>query len=152
MTARPRPEEGATLVEVAFVIPVLFLLVFALVDIGLWVFATTEAAAAARDGARAAELDYLRADLPGSADNAIVQAAAARHIGVAAPTVAVRCLRLDDTAVACLQAKPGEDRVEVTVSWNRTALTYVGRLFGGPVQHVSSTSAMSISGRPVAPT
>lgn len=152
MRARRPAEDGVTLVEVAFVIPVLFLLVFALLDIGLWVFDSTQAAAAARDGARAAELDYLRADVTGSADNAIVRAAATRHIDVDAPTVAVRCLRLDSTAVTCLQAKPGEDRIEVTVSWDRDPLTYVGRLLGDRAQRVSATSAMNISGRPVAPT
>lgn len=143
-------EDGVTLVEAALVMPLLFLMVFGLIDLGLWVFESTQAAAAARDGARVAILDYRAADVPGSADRASVQAAASRHIDVSAPIVAVRCLGGDDTSLACDQAVPGEDRIEVTVSWERETLTFVGALLGQSARQVSATSAMSITGRTVA--
>ena len=47
-----RNEQGVTIVEAAFVIPILFLFMFALIDIGLWEYQRTQASAAARDGAR----------------------------------------------------------------------------------------------------
>ncbi len=137
-----------TLVEVAFVLPLLFFMVFGLIDLGMWVFDSTQASAAARDGARAAILNYRAADVPGSADRGTVQAATSRHIDVSAPTVAVRCLRQDDTSVVCNQAVPGEDRIEVSVSWERSTLTFVGDLFGDSARRVSATSAMNITGRP----
>ncbi|HEX2043418.1 MAG TPA: TadE family protein [Acidimicrobiales bacterium] len=142
-------ERGATLVEAALVMPLLFLLVFGLIDLGLWVFDSTQATAAARDGARVAILDYRAADVPGSADRASVQTAASRHIDVSGPAVAVRCLR-GDASLACDQALPGEDRIEVTVSWERETLTFVGDLFGASARQVSATSAMGITGRAVA--
>lgn len=137
-----------TLVEAALVVPLLFLLVFGLIDLGLWVFDSTQAAGAARDGARAGILDYLAADVPGSPDSATVLAAARRHIDVPAPTVAVRCVRQDETSVVCAQAVPGRDRIAVTVSWQRETVTFVGSLFGG-AQRVSATSTMNITGQPV---
>lgn len=150
MRSPPPAEEGVVVVEAALVVPLLFLLVFALIDMGLWVFDATQAGAAARDGARVAILDYRAADVPGSADRASVQTATARHIDVSTPTVAVRCLRQDDTSVACSQAVPGQDRIEVSVSWERNTLTFVGDLFGEAARRVSGKSAMMITGRPVA--
>ena len=143
-------EEGVTLVETALVLPLVLLLVFGLVDLGLWVFDSTQAAAAARDGARVAILDYLNADVPGTADRASVQAASRRHVDApSVMTVAVRCVRQDDTSITCAQALPGEDRVEVRVSWERQTLTFVGGMFGDAARRVSGTSAMSIAGQPV---
>ncbi|MDQ4070074.1 MAG: pilus assembly protein [Actinomycetota bacterium] len=139
-----------TVVEAALVVPLLFLFVFALIDLGLWVFDSTQAGAAAQDGARVAILDYRAADVPGSTDRASVQAATSRHIDVSTPAVAVRCLRHDDTSVICNQAVPGEDRIEVSVSWERSTLTFVGDLFGESARRVSGRSAMTITGRPVA--
>lgn len=141
-------EEGVTIVEVAFLLPALFILVFGLIDLGLWVFDSTQAHAAARDGARAAILSYLNADVPGSADRAAVRAALTGHVDVPAPTVAVRCVRSDATGVACAQAVPGEDRIEVQVSWSRRTVTFVGDLFGDRARRVSATSSMVINGRP----
>jgi Flp pilus assembly protein TadG len=146
-----RGDEGVTLVETALVLPLLFLLVFGLVDVGLWVFDSTQAAAAARDGARVAILNYLSADVPGSADRATVLAATARHTDVAAPTLTVRCLHPDGTVIACAEALAGEDRVEVGVSWERQAVTYAGRLLGDSARRVSGTSAMNLVGRPASP-
>ncbi len=140
-------QDGVAIVEVALVMPLLFLMVFALIDLGLWVFDSTQASAAARDGARTAILDYRAADVPGSADRASVQAAASRNIDVPTPTVDVRCLRRQGTPVTCGEAVPGEDRIEVSVSWERDTLTFVGELFGESARRVSATSAMSITGR-----
>ncbi len=146
MRSTPK-EAGVVLVEAALVVPLLFLFVLALLDLGLWVFASTQAAAAARDGARTAILHYKAADVPGTRDRATVEAAVTRQIDVSAPTVAVNCLRQDGSRVACAQAVPVEDRIEVSVSWERGSLALVGGLGPSP-RRVSATSAMSITGRP----
>ena len=76
-----RNEQGVTIVEAAFVIPILFLFMFALIDIGLWEYQRTQASAAARDGARVGILRYLTADVNGSANNTAISNAVAARLG-----------------------------------------------------------------------
>ena len=142
-------ERGVTLVETAFVLPVVILFAFALIDFGLWAFATTQAASAARDGARVAILDYPQADVAGSVDNVGVRTGALRHVDVPAATVSVRCEHEDGSEVTCASAAAGVDRVRVSVSWDRSFLTFVGAAFGGRTARVSAASAMVINGRPL---
>src|SRR5687768_10626047 len=99
--SRRRGERGAVLVEMAMVVPVLFLFVFGLGGIGLLAFERNQASAAARDGARAALVDYDQADVPASADNERVKAAATARIDAKAPVVAVRCLAAAGTPISC---------------------------------------------------
>jgi Flp pilus assembly protein TadG len=144
-----RGEAGAVLVELAMVVPVLFLFVFGLVDVGLLAFERNQAAAAARDGARAALVDYDQADVPASANNERVKAAAVARIDAKAPVVAVRCLADTGTTISCSTASANVDRVELSVSWNRSSITFVGGIIGQS-QHISATAAMVVAGRPSA--
>ena len=73
-----RDERGVTIVEAAFVLPLLFLFIFALIDIGLWEYQSTQASAAARDGARVGILRYLTADTDGSVNNTAISNGGAR--------------------------------------------------------------------------
>ena len=144
---RRRDTRGAVLVEMALVLPVLFLFLFGLVDVGLLVFERTEVAGAARDGARTAIVHYDQADVAGSANNARVVAAAQARLTVDSSAVAVRCLSTAGTTTACSAAAGLVERVEVTVSWDRSSLTFVGA-FIGQSQRVSSAAAMVVAGRP----
>lgn len=138
---------GAVLVEMALVLPILFTFVFGLTDFGLLVFERTMAAAGARDGARAAIVDYDQADVPASANNARITAAATARLHVRSPVVAIRCLDAGGAVIACSTATATVDRVELNVSWSRSAITFVGAI-GGATQRVSATSAAVVSGRP----
>ena len=137
------------LVEMAMVVPVLFLFVFGLVDVGLQAFERTQATAAARDGARAALVDYDQADVPASANNTRVTAAAVSRIDAKAPAVAVRCLSAAGTAIGCSTAAATVDRVELTVSWDRSSVTFVGGIIGQS-RRISATAAMVVAGKPSA--
>jgi len=139
-------DRGAVIVELAIVIPVLLLFVFGLIDVGLLAFGRTQSAAAARDGARAALVDFDQVDIVGSANNARVKAAATAHLDVRSPAVAVRCLNSAGGAIACSTATATVDRVELTVSWDRSSITFVGAIIGQS-QHISSTAAMVVAGR-----
>ena len=62
-------ETGATMVEFALVSVVAFALIFGLAEIGLVVFGNSIGSSAARDGARVGLVNYVDADVPGSADH-----------------------------------------------------------------------------------
>src|SRR5207237_9935455 len=86
-------ERGATIVEAAFVIPLLFLFIFGLIDVGLWEYQGSQASAAARDGARVGILRYLSADTTGSANNTAISNAVAARLGGQAYNLTVTCLQ-----------------------------------------------------------
>lgn len=152
---RCRGERGTGVVEAAVVFPLLMLLFLGMVDVGLWVFETTQAASGARDGARRGLLVYRQADVPTSADAATVRAAAVRHIGSepfgAAVTVEVRCVGPSGSTPlvgGCAAANVlNRDRIQVTVTWQRRALSAVSLGFG-PTQRVTGRAAMAIRDRP----
>lgn len=141
--------------EAAIALPLVLLFVLGLLDVGLWVFQTTQAAGAARDGSRAAILRYQQADVPTSADALAVRAAIERRIGsrpFGEPiTVSVRCVgagNLVTVTGGCAQASVVDrDRVEVTVTWPRRALSFVTLAFGAS-QTVRGRAAMVVLGRP----
>lgn len=85
-----RNERGAVAVELAFVLPVLILVIAGIVDFGRYFFTQIQVTNAAREGARAAVV----LPSPSSADlTAITQRALAGAAGVpgAAATVVVSC-------------------------------------------------------------
>jgi hypothetical protein len=148
-------ERGGVLVEAALVLPLVFLLVIGAADLGLWIFGTTQASNAARDGARVGIIRYLQADAPLSADAAAIRTAVERRLDRKPSddpvVIAVRCVDPLQTGVVaggCSQANPiNRDRVEVTVSWRRRSLSFVTMRFGS-LQTVRSRAAMVILGRP----
>jgi len=146
-----RDERGVTIVEAAFVIPLLFLFIFGLIDIGLWEFQNSQASGAARDGARVGILKYLAADQasPPSANyNAIDDAVRAR-LGGQSYSLSVTCLaESTSTTKACDTAAVDHDRIRVVVTWQHPSLTYVGQLAAGNSQSVTGTAIMTINGLP----
>lgn len=158
----PRGEDGAALVEAALALPIVFILLSGTVDVGLWVFERTQVSNAARDGVRAAVLDYATADSPGtfastdaltagSADAAI-QAAVASHLSGRAFNVTVACYTAGTaTTTPCSGADPANgDEIEVTVKANRPSYSFFGPVFGAST--VTASATLPVVGLPVAVT
>jgi len=90
---RNHKRRGAAVVEMAFVTPVLFLLVFGMIDVGRAVMVQNLIANAARDGARAAVLDGATAS---EIQNQVVDYLAASGISGATAIVSPNPLTLAD--------------------------------------------------------
>ncbi len=140
-------ERGATMVEFALVSVVAFALIFGMAQVGLVVFGNSIGSNAARDGARVALINYVDADVPGSANNlAVVNAVKRRLVGlVTFQSATVTCRPADNLTVTepCESSSVDLDRndvVQVAVTW-RSA----GAAFGGT--H-SATARMVIGGAP----
>lgn len=157
MTGRSRRDErGATIVEAAFVLPIIFLFIFALIDIGLWVFETSQASSAARDGARAGIVLPLAGTSDQSANEALIRTAVQarltdNRITNPASDITVECLSSSgSTTISCSSVTEGSSRLKVTVQWKRSFLTFVGGIFGGPDRTIKGTATMVVVGKPSA--
>ncbi len=138
------------MVEAALLMPLLALFLMAALDLGMWVFQTTQAASAARSGARVGILHYRLADQATGADREAIRLAIARDAGTPAGlSFEVRCVGNGDTTTKpCSTASvTSPDRIMVKVSWFRPSLTFVTKPFGA-TQRVSGTSVMVINGLP----
>ena len=148
-------ERGAALVEAALVVPLVVLFVLAGVDVGMLVFQSTQASAAAREGARAGILRYTYADVPTSADAASIRQAVERRLGRRSAeepiTVTVHCVGPSGTvplASGCAGASIlDRDRLDVAVSWEHRALSFATAGFGS-ARTVTGRSTMVLLGRP----
>lgn len=145
-----RNERGVTIVEAAFVIPLLFLFMFGLIDIGIWEYQSSQASAAARDGARVGILKFLSADADGSANNTAIRNEVAARLGGQAYNLTVTCLQEGSTTTKpCNSAVlVDQDRIKVVVSWDYDSLTYVGRFVAGNTHTVTGSAVMTIHGLP----
>lgn len=150
-------ESGAGLVEAAFVFPIFFLLVFGMLDYGVWAFQVNQATVAARDGARVGILQYEDADdaSPPSADyTAIADAVRERLAGQTVESITVECIGPDDSITSddpasCSDAERGVDRIKVQVRWQRRFFSFVGDIVGGGSKTVTGISRMVIVGLPI---
>lgn len=157
---RARSDIGATLIESAFVLPILFLLLLTMFDLGDWSNDKSLATGAARDGARVGIIYYDKADVssPPSSDFTNVDNAVKARIQGKPFTYAggkPTCVGpSDDTELTpggCGSAIVGCDRILVRISWNRTPFSPFGRLFG--TNNVEGEAAMVVVGEPgVTPT
>ena len=148
---RERSERGAVIAEAAVILPILFTLFFGLFDLGQWEFQSSQATAAARDGARAGLMQYSDAagttSSPGGAAFTTINNAVSARLAGQSYTLSVTCVGpLDETAISCATAEPDNDRIRVSVSWARSGLTPVTAIFG--VQTVSGTAIMELVGAP----
>lgn len=148
-------EAGVTIVEAAFVIPLLFMFIFGLVDLGMWTLNSNQASNAARDGARAGILAYpLRgADLvaaDAAARETIVNAIQKRlpEGTVDDSQITVTCQDLMGVTVPCTHPSP--DRVKVDVAWAWTLVTPVATMLSLDEGKVAGSATMEIVGRPIA--
>lgn len=140
-------DRGATLIEFAFVFPLLALFFTALADVGFVVLGSSVASGAARDGARVGIIKYLDSDDPTSANHDLItDAVEARLLGWVkqgtGPLVNVRCLDGDTDAVKpCTESaiEIDTDLIEVTVDWEAVAAT---GLF--PVDRTQSDTARMV--------
>lgn len=128
---RTEGDRGATLLEFAFVFPILALLFAAMADLGFVVLGSSVASGAARDGARVGIIHYEDADDTSSSSfDRIDKAVKAKLVGWIQPGtgafVTVRCLDGDNLATVkpCDAAIDVDlDVIEVTVSWEALAAT-----------------------------
>jgi len=126
------------------VIPLLFVLVLGMVDVGLWEFQTTQASNAARDGARVG--------IPGGSDFASVDAAVRRRLAGQPYSVTVTCVGATSEApVNCATANIDPvnpvDRIKVVVTWSRASFSPLSK-FIGATETVTGTAVMQLVGRP----
>jgi len=115
-----RTERGASAVEFAIVLPVLFLVIAGIVDFGRYFFTQIQVTNAAREGARAAVV----LPNPASTDmTAITQRALAGVAGV--PSTAATVL------TTCPAASPSNASVRVTANFSWIVMGPAIRLVGG---------------------
>ncbi|MBV8690013.1 MAG: pilus assembly protein [Actinobacteria bacterium] len=141
-----RDERGATVAEAAFVVPLLFLFVLAFLDIALWINASNEASAVARDGARAGILSYRQADVAGSSDYQAIVAAINRRLGGSHPySLSVICINPATPSQIACSSNPasGTNRIQVSISWTRPTLSPLTSYFGN-THTVSARSVMQV--------
>lgn len=150
--ARRRRDDGVTIVEAAFALPILLTFVFGLVDLGMWTLNANQATNAARDGARAAVIDFRDADDDGSAHNQAVNEAVEKHLaGQDVEAVDVTCVDAAGTELAsCDVAVVDQDSVRVDVRWSWRLLTPVATILGYDQGAATGSATMQIVGRPLA--
>jgi Flp pilus assembly protein TadG len=155
-----RDHSGASLIEAALVLPVLFLLVLTMIDFGDWELQLSQARGAARDGARVGTLHYQAADQlssdvagPPAGDLNLIKSAITKRLAGQTYSLSggtATCVRPDLSTLTgtgpCHAAIPGCDLIKVKVTWSRTAFSPFGALFG--TQTVTGEAEMTIAGAP----
>ena len=105
-------DRGAMLVEAAFVFPIFLTLLFGIIDIGNAEFQTSQATAAARDGARVGILHFDQADVNGSSDKTIIVNQVNARLAGQSATVTVSCINgLTGTTALVLLASRARMRI-----------------------------------------
>jgi Flp pilus assembly protein TadG len=139
--ARKRPRRGdsrgAAAVELALIAPVLFALVFGMIDFGYAINRDTLINNASREGAREGSLN------PNAAAITAVARAAAPTLTSANISVNVTCRKASGAACAVGTNAASGDVVVVRVSYPHSWLTPVGRVFGNQVT-LTRTAEMRI--------
>jgi len=149
-TAGRRPSTGApggngrrsgqSLVEFALVLPILLLIVVALFDVGMYVFAANDITNAARKGVRVAIVDQTS----GAAANAAIEQATG--LGLTTADVSVAFYSAEDLSKQCAPVQVN-CIAEVTVSyeWEPIAksVLLLGLIFPDPIT-LSTTSRMPV--------
>jgi len=147
---RSRTQRGATIVEAALVIPLVFLFLLTTIDLADWAFQASQANGAARDGARVGVLHYQSADTAGSQDTQYITTAVGRRLAGQTDTLTAQCIQPHATTAlshGCGPAIPGCDRIQVKVVWPRTPWSPIGKFFGTATVH--GEADMTIVGVPL---
>jgi Flp pilus assembly protein TadG len=164
---RGRGDTGAVLVEAALVLPILLMVVMGMIEFSTQELKNGQMTSAARDGARVGILHYSGADTitsgncvsgttPASGNTAydmICKAVQGRLAGTQMTGMTVTCSHQDPDAgtwstTTCSSAVLGADAIQVSVTWSRTPLTFVGSLFLPSSKTVTSSARMVIVGSP----
>jgi hypothetical protein len=143
---RGRGDDGALILEMALVLPILLALVLGLLDFALYLIRVDTVENASRDAARTAILGVSGADgitSPSAAAtcasananyNRVCKEARARLAGTPISNLRIRCFeKLTGTLKTggCAAAKPDEDSVEVSITWGYKPSTPIGATFIG---------------------
>lgn len=170
-----RSERGATVVEAAFVLPILMVCIFGLVDLGMWTFNSNQATNAAKDGARIGIVQHRVAcdkDGDGVVDDgdgvdeahewcgvdeaysiawnrAIGRIEAKLDRDLDATNVTITCESPAGATKACWSATVDVDRVRVAVDWTWDLLTPVSSVVGVDEGAATGVATMTIVGKPV---
>ena len=152
MSRTRRRDAGVTVVEAAFVVPLLFMFIFGLVDLGMWTLNSNQASNAARDGARAGILAFpLRGTVTEQDARDVIVSAIADRLPdgtVEDSDVTISCLGSDGAAISCTHPDP--DKVKVDVTWEWTLVTPVATVLGLDRGEVRGSATMEVVGRPLA--
>jgi Flp pilus assembly protein TadG len=146
-----RPDRGATLVESAFALPILFMFIIALLDFGMWALNANQAANAARDGARAGVFAYARADSLSGPDRDTVVAAVRSRLpeGTADDAeIFISCVDAEGLVHPCATARVDTDRIRVEVSWTWPMFSPLAGSLGSGDGRTSGTASMVLLGLP----
>jgi Flp pilus assembly protein TadG len=136
---RARTERGAAAVEFALVAPLLFALVFGMIDFGWAINRYAVVGNAAREGVRMASLGS-----PATTVSSSVAASLSGIGGGGSTTVSVTCEKPDSSPCVYSSAVGGDTAI-VTVEYHVGWLTPVGSMFAGDMT-LRKTSRMRIEG------
>lgn len=149
-SAGGRSERGTTIVEAAFAIPIFFLVLLGLVDIGLGVLQTSQATSGASDGARVAVVWPTDPTALDAHFEKVRAAVRGRLVGQTIPDsdITITCSTPDATPISCTSSalNPQRDRVKVTVRWRWKPVSFVGGAL--PVQDITGNTTMAILSQP----
>lgn len=143
-----RRQRGVTIVEAAFVFPILLMFIFGLVDLGMWTFNANQATNAARDGARAAILNFEGLDDPSNADVSRVVDAVESRLNRTVDSVSVGCVDPAGDEVPCASAEVDVDSVWVDVEWDWKLVTPVAAIIGYDDGRAAGSATMNLVGLP----
>ena len=130
-------QRGQAIAEFAIVIPLLFLMIVGLFDVGRIVYINNAVAEGAREGARWGAVQGRAGTSAGLIS--VADEVKARMTAVPNPAVTVTCDRLITTTIECSTG----DIINVQVTSSVTPMTPIIGEFIGPVS-VSATAKMSI--------
>lgn len=136
---RARAERGAAAVEFALLVPILFTLVFGIIDFGWAINRNTVVNNAAREGVRLASLGEDSSRISTSVQSAL------NDMGLDASTVSVNlsCLKPDGTACGTWGERAPGGTAIITVRYSTAWITPVGSAFASNLS-ISKSSRMRI--------
>ena len=146
-----RLDRGATLVESAFAVPILFMFMIALLDFGLWALNANQAANAARDGARAGIFAFARADTLSGPDRETVVAAVLSRLPEGTATdadISISCMDPEGVTHPCATARVDTHRIRVEVSWTWPMFSPLAGSLASGDGRTSGTASMVLLGLP----
>jgi Flp pilus assembly protein TadG len=134
-----RTERGAAAVEFALVVPLLFLLVFGMIDFGWAINRYTVLNNATREGVRMASLGAASTEITTTVKSAL------NGTGIDATnvTVVVKCLKPTGAQCGSWADQASGGTAIITVNYSTNWLTPVGKAFGADLK-ISKTSQMRI--------
>jgi Flp pilus assembly protein TadG len=134
---------GQALVEFALVVPILFLLIFALVDFGRVIYTQNSIAQGAREGARWGSVQARSAtDIPGIEDYTFEALAG---LGAGGVTVEATCIRPGTVVMPCQADDTLEVQVETTVELATPLIAQLMQAIGANPIELSATSQVVVN-------